>query len=149
MPIHEERRLLPYTPKQMFNLVAAVEDYPKFLPWCIESHIHNRTNEMITADLVIGFKLFRESFTSEVVLHHPRLIEVKYTKGPMRYLDNRWKFVPAENDQCLIDFYVDFEFRSLLLQKLIGVVFKDAVHRMVDSFENRAEEIYPQSTTNR
>tara|TARA_Y100000588_G_scaffold342742_1_gene387746 strand:- start:882 stop:1313 length:432 start_codon:yes stop_codon:yes gene_type:complete len=142
MPIHEEKRLLPYTPKQMFDLVAAVEDYPKFLPWCIESHIHQRNDEMITADLVIGFKVFSESFTSEVALDHPRLIEVKYTKGPMRYLNNRWEFIPADNDQCLIDFYVDFEFRSLLLQRMIGVVFKDAVHRMVDSFENRAQEIY-------
>ena len=142
MPTHAEKRVLPYTPEQLFDLVATVERYPEFLPWCLASRITRREENVIYADLVIGFRMARERFSSKVTLHHPDRIDVKYLKGPMRYLNNHWRFTPRENGGCLVDFYVDFEFRSVVLQKLIGVLFNEAVRRMVDAFDARARDLY-------
>ena len=141
MPTHTENRLLPYSPEQMFDLVAAIEDYPHFLPWCKSARIRERKGNVLEADLVIGFKFFRERFSSRVVLDRPRRIDVTYAQGPFRHLDNHWVFEPAEGG-CVIDFYVDFAFRSRLLQRLIGAVFNEAVRRMVSAFESRARELY-------
>lgn len=142
MPTHAERRLLPYTPEQLFNLVADVERYPEFLPWCIGARIRERQGNTITADLLIGFKMVRERFTSRVVLQRPHRIDVSYAEGPFRYLNNHWEFTPQPDGKCLIDFYVDFEFRSRMLQKIIGVLFNEAVRRMVGAFEARARQLY-------
>lgn len=142
MPTHAERRLLPYTAEQLFDLVADVERYPEFLPWCIGARIREKQGNTITADLLIGFKMVRERFTSRVVLDHPRVIDVSYTDGPFRYLNNHWAFIPQSPNGCIIDFYVDFEFRSRLLQKIIEVLFNEAVKRMVGAFETRARQLY-------
>lgn len=142
MPTHAERRLLPYTPEQLFDLVADVERYPEFLPWCMGARIRERQGDTITADLLIGFKMVRERFTSRVVLQPPRRIDVSYAEGPFRYLNNHWEFIPQRDGKCLIDFYVDFEFRSRMLQKIIGVLFNEAVKRMVGAFEARARRLY-------
>lgn len=143
MPTHAERRYLPYTPDQLFNLVADVERYPEFLPWCVAARIRRREGEVFFADLVIGFKMIRERYTSKVVLNHAeRRIDVKYTEGPFHHLDNHWIFVPAEDGGTTIDFFVDFEFRSKLLQKVIGALFNEAVKLMVASFEKRAKQLY-------
>ncbi len=142
MPTHAERRLLPYTAEQLFDLVADVERYPEFLPWCLGARIRERHANTITADLLIGFKMVRERFTSRVVLDRPRCIDVSYTEGPFRYLNNHWIFIPQESGGCVIDFYVDFEFRSRMLQKIIEVLFNEAVKRMVGAFETRARELY-------
>ena len=142
MPSHSETRLLPYTPAELFDLVAAVEDYPKFLPWCLEAEVLDRKDEAMVADLVIGFRMFRERFTSDVSLHRPERIDVRYRKGPLRHLNNRWVFEPHGEGQCMIDFHVDFEFRSRVLQKLIGVLFHEAFRRMVGAFEARARVLY-------
>ena len=142
MPSHSERRLLPYTPEQIFDLVADIERYPEFLPWCQEAEIRSREGEVITADLVIGFRMFRERFTSEVSLKRPERIDVRYRKGPLRRLENRWGFSPHGDGHCMIDFHVDFEFRSRLLQVLIGAVFHEAFRRMVGAFEARARALY-------
>jgi coenzyme Q-binding protein COQ10 len=142
MPSHSETRLLPYTPAELFDLVAAVEDYPKFLPWCLEAEVRDRKDEAMVADLVIGFRMFRERFTSDVSLHRPERIDVRYRKGPLRHLNNRWVFEPHGEGQCMIDFHVDFEFRSRVLQKLIGVLFHEAFRRMVGAFEARARVLY-------
>lgn len=141
MPRHAETRLLPYTPEQLFALVVDIERYPEFLPWCVAARIRERRANLITADLVIGFRMFRERFTSRVTLDPPERIDVAYTEGPFRYLRNHWSFAPAEGG-CLVDFFVDFEFSSRLLQKLIGVVFTEAVRRMVAAFERRARQLY-------
>src|SRR5688572_30401039 len=138
MPTHAERRHLPYTPEQLFDLVAQVERYPEFLPWCLAVRIRSREGNVFVADLVIGFRMVREKFTSRVVLDRPRRIDVVYTHGPLRYLNNHWIFEPAPDGGCVIDFFVDFEFHSKLLQKLIGALFNEAVRRMVDAFEGRA-----------
>jgi coenzyme Q-binding protein COQ10 len=142
MPTHAEQRLLPYTAEQLFDLVAEVEHYPEFLPWCLGARIRERKGNEITADLLIGFRMVRERFTSRVVLDRPRGIDVSYSEGPFRYLTNHWGFVPQPDGGCLINFYVDFEFRSRLLQKIIEVLFNEAVKRMVSAFETRARQLY-------
>ncbi len=143
MPTHAEQKLLPYTPQQLFDLVADVDRYNEFLPWCVASRVNSRKDNVIHADLVIGFKMFREKFTSEVTLNSPDRIDVKYAHGPFKYLNNHWLFNPEQGGaHTTIDFYVDFEFRSRILQGLIGAVFNEAVHRMVHAFEKRAHQIY-------
>lgn len=141
MPTHAERRILRYTPEQLFNLVADVRRYPEFLPWCVGARVVSQTETELLADLTIGFKLFRETFRSRVELERPDEIRVRYENGPFRYLNNTWKFRPVEAG-TEVDFFVDFEFRSALLQAVIGVVFNEAVRLMVRSFERRAMVLY-------
>lgn len=151
MPTHAEKRLLPYTPEQLFDLVAQVDRYPEFLPWCLASRIRKREGDLLVADLVIGFKMIRERFTSNVKLSRPGRIDVWYADGPFKHLNNHWQFHPAPTSAelpyggTLIDFYVDFEFRSRILSKVMSGLFGEAVHRMVRAFELRAHQIYGQS----
>ena len=143
MPTHAEKRSVPYTPAQMFDLVADVERYPEFLPWCAATRIRRReSGNVIVADMVIGFKGLRERFTSRVGLHGPRRIDVTYAEGPFRYLNNHWVFESREDGGCDIDFFVDFEFRSKMLQKVMARLFNEAVQRMVGAFERRARALY-------
>lgn len=142
MPTHAEQRVLPYTPQQLFELVADIERYPEFLPWCMAARIRKREENLVIADLVIGFKVFRERFTSRVMLDPAGgRIDVAYTEGPFKYLNNHWVF-EAHPEGCRIDFYVDFEFRSRILQKAIEILFHEAVRRMVSAFEARAGVLY-------
>ncbi|HEX5321529.1 MAG TPA: type II toxin-antitoxin system RatA family toxin [Stellaceae bacterium] len=142
MPTHAEQRLLPYSQEQMFALVADVEKYPEFLPWCVGARIREKRPELIVADLIIGFRLIRERFTSRVTLQRPSSIDVAYTDGPFRYLNNHWGFEPTPSGGCRLDFFVDFEFKSKLLQKVIEALFGEAVKRMVAAFETRARQLY-------
>lgn len=148
MPVHTEQRTLPYTPQQLYSLVADIEKYPEFLPWCVGARIRERKANVLTADMVIGFKMIREKFTSRVTLSAPGeqgpegRIDVAYVDGPMRHMQNRWVFLPNADGSTTIDFYVDFEFRSKLLQKLIGALFHEAVRRMVAAFDARAKALY-------
>jgi coenzyme Q-binding protein COQ10 len=142
MATHAERRRLPYTAEQLFELVADVERYPEFLPWCVGARIRERKPTEIVADLIIGYRMIRERFTSRVVLDRPKRIDVAYSEGPFRYLNNHWTFLPQDDGGCVIDFFVDFEFRSRMLQKIIEVLFNEAVKRMVSAFEARARKLY-------
>ena len=141
MPTHAEKKFLPYTPDQMFRLVADIERYPEFLPWCIGARVKRREGDTIYADLMIGFKMVRERFTSTVTMSPPGRIDVTYAEGPFHYLSNHWIFDPAPGG-CEIDFFVDFEFKSRVLQKIITVLFSEAVRRMVSAFEARAQALY-------
>ncbi len=141
MPTYADRKLVGYTPEQMFDLVADVDRYPDFLPWCVGARVKTRTETLLHADLTIGFGPFRESFTSRVELERPHRIRVQYENGPFRYLNNQWVFI-ADPKGVQVDFWVDFEFRSRMLQRAIGVVFNEAVRRMVGAFLKRAQEIY-------
>jgi coenzyme Q-binding protein COQ10 len=141
MPTHAERKIVPYRAEQLFDLVADVGKYPQFLPWCVGARVRSRTEEELVADLTIGFRPFRESFTSRVQLDRPHQVRVRYENGPFRYLKNHWTFTPDPKG-CRVDFYVDFEFRSRLLQAAIGVVFNEAVRLMVNAFLKRAREVY-------
>jgi len=147
MTVHHERRHVAYTAEQMFDLVAAIDAYPQFLPWCTAARVREKSDRMVVADLAIGYKAVRERFTSRVRLDRPRRIDVVYTEGPFRHMNNTWLFEPMEDGTCTIDFHVDFEFRSRLLQSIIGLFFHEAVRRMVRAFETRAEALYgPQDT---
>lgn len=147
MPTHQETKRLPYTAEQMFALVADVAAYPKFLPWNSAARIRSRQpiaggGEVMEADLVISFKVFRERFGSRVTLWpEARRIDTEYLDGPFRYMKSSWAFRPVEGG-CEVDFFVDFEFRNAILQGIIGVVFNDAMQRIVRAFERRAAELY-------
>lgn len=146
MPTHAERQLVPYRPDQLFDLVADVGKYPEFLPWCVAARVRTRTDKELRADLTIGFGPFRETFGSRVALERPHSVRVAYEKGPFRYLNNEWDFLPHQRG-TEVDFVVDFEFRSRILQTAIGVVFNEAVRRMVNAFQKRARDVYgPPST---
>ncbi|MBE9607631.1 type II toxin-antitoxin system RatA family toxin [Acetobacteraceae bacterium H6797] len=143
MPTHAETKVLRYTPEQLFELVADVRRYPEFLPWCVGARVLSRTETELVADLTIGFKLFRETFRSRVTLERPGHIYVRYETGPFRYMNNHWRFKPVQDGQATeVEFFVDFEFKSGLLQAVIGVVFNEAVRLMVGAFEKRARMLY-------
>ena len=143
MPKHAEIRQLPFSQQQMFDLIADVASYPEFLPWCVATRIRRQTPTHMVADMAIGFKSFRESFTSQVTLNAPDSVDVRYKDGPFKCLINHWKLTKTPSG-CEVDFHVDFEFRSRVLEKAIGLVFEQAVHRMVSAFEARAENLYGQ-----
>ena len=146
MPTHTEKRIMPYTAKQMYDLVADVETYPDFLPWCAATRIRKVTKDshktIIEADLIIAFKVFRERFGSRVTLKAEKFsIDVEYLDGPFKYLNNHWIFRDVDGG-CEADFFVDFEFKSRVLQALIGVVFNESMQRIVKAFEMRADDLY-------
>ena len=141
MPQHAEKRFLPYTAEQVFDLVADIERYPEFLPWCVGARILRLDGDVLKADVIVGFKMLRETFTSRVTLNRVSDIQVEYQKGPFKHLENNWKFVSVEGG-CEIEFFIDFEFRSRLLRNIMGPLFGEAVRRMVGAFETRAKDIY-------
>lgn len=146
MPTHSETRFLPYTALQMYDLVADVRAYPEFLPWCaaarIRSVVAEGKTEVMTADLVISFRVFRERFGSRVVLWPgEKKIDTEYLDGPFRYMKSTWSFRDVEGG-CEVAFFVDFEFKNAILQGIIGVVFNDAMQRIVRAFERRAAALH-------
>lgn len=152
MPKHSEKRILPYSARQMYDLIADIGSYPQFLPWCAAARIRGVTalpdgsGELVEAGLVISFKLFREKFGSRVTLRpDANTIDVEYLDGPFRYLNNHWVFREVAPTSCEVDFFVDFEFRSAILQALIGLVFTEAMQRIVRAFEARAKVLYASS----
>lgn len=150
MPHHSDSRIVPYTATQMYELVADVESYPEFLPWNSAARIRSRSPgpggaEVIEADLVISFKVFRERFGSRVTLWpEDQRIDTEYLDGPFRYLHSGWQFTDLPEGGCKVDFFVDFEFRNAILGKVIGVVFGEAMARIVRAFEDRARALYGQ-----
>ena len=143
MPTHTEKKILPHKPEQMFDLVADVGRYPEFLPWCVGARIRSRTETLLVADLIINFKGMRENFTSNVALDRDAMkIDVIYKDGPFKYLNNKWVFDQTASGQCVLDFYVDFEFKSRFLEMVIEILFGEAVRRMVHAFEQRAAQLY-------
>ena len=147
MPNHHEIKVLPYSAQQMYDLVADVPSYPKFLPWNSAARIRSRApspeGEVLDAELVISFKVFREKFGSRVVLIPARhRIETEYLDGPFRHMQSTWAFRDLAAGGCEVDFRVDFEFRNAILGAVIGVVFNEAMLRIVRAFERRAAELY-------
>ena len=142
MIVHSETRIIPHKPEDLFELVSDVRRYPEFLPWCLAARIRTQTEKELIADLIIGFQVFKEQFTSKVVMDKEALfIDTSYADGPFKYLQNHWKFLPHP-DGCEIDFYVDFEFKNRLLQTVMETLFTEAVKRMVKAFETRADILY-------
>ncbi|MCY4461454.1 MAG: type II toxin-antitoxin system RatA family toxin [Albidovulum sp.] len=146
MPKFEEHKKLPYSAEQVFNLVADVEAYPEFLPWCSGLAVKGRTasggEELLIAEMTISFKIYRESFLSRVNLSRDRrTIAVEYLDGPFKFMNCRWEFSDLQNG-CDVFFSAEFEFRSKVLSSLIGTLFTQAVQRIVRAFEERARFVY-------
>jgi coenzyme Q-binding protein COQ10 len=147
MHVYEIKHPVAHSADDMFRLVADVESYPKFLPLCEALKLKRRETrdgkEVLTATMVVGYKLIRESFTTEVILDaEARSIAVHYLDGPFSYLENRWSFRPLTSKACEIDFYIAYSFRSRLLERLMGGLFDKAVRRYTTAFEERADAIY-------
>ncbi|MEO0357344.1 MAG: type II toxin-antitoxin system RatA family toxin [Pseudomonadota bacterium] len=146
MPTHSETRSLPYSAQQMYDLVADVAKYPEFIPWCAAARVRATTDvgdhSVMDADLVISFKVFREKFGSRVVLWPDRKrIDTEYIDGPFKFMKSYWQFIDTDGG-CDVEFYVDFEFKNAILQGVIGVVFNEAMQRIVRAFERRAQALY-------
>lgn len=147
MPAHEQIRDVPYAADEMFALVAGIDRYPEFLPWCSGARIRRRDregeNEVLLADLIVSYKVFREQFTSRVTLEKAaRKIDVAYVQGPFKYLHNKWYFEALPEGGTRIHFFIDFEFRSATLQKMIGAVFSRAFAKMMQAFIDRADVLH-------
>jgi coenzyme Q-binding protein COQ10 len=147
MPRHTETRNLPYTPEQMFDLVADVRRYQEFLPWVAATRIRSDSEALMIADLVVGFKSLKETFTSRVEKHRPHDIIVDYLEGPLKHLNNSWKFRADGKGGTDIDFRVDFAFRSRIFEAIAGQMFDRALRRMIGAFETRAHALYGNSST--
>lgn len=142
MTTHAENRIIHHQPRQLYDLVADVASYPQFLPWCLAARIRSHDETRMVADLIIGFRLYRERFTSYVTLDPETLqIRVEYAEGPFKYLHNSWQFRPHPEGTEII-FHVEFEFQSRLFQSVVESLFNEAVKRMVRAFEARADAIY-------
>ncbi|MCI5060923.1 MAG: type II toxin-antitoxin system RatA family toxin [Alphaproteobacteria bacterium] len=144
---HFEQKELPYTVEQMFDLVAGVDKYHEFAPWCVASRINRwEGGSVFYADLVVGYKVFREKFSSKVILDPHEEISIEYQEGPLKNLTNHWRFKESENGSCLIDFSVEFEFENMALQALANMFFQEVVRRMTGAFETRAHQLYGSPT---
>ena len=141
MPRHTEKRFLPYTPEQLFDLVADVGHYQDFLPWVAATRIREDNETEMVADLIVGFKAIKETFTSRVKKQRPTEIGIDYVEGPLKFLHNHWKFraVPGGTE---VDFCVDFAFRNRIFEALAGQMFDRALRRMINAFEERAAVLY-------
>ena len=141
MPRHTEQRILPYTPEQLFELVADVKRYDEFLPWVTAVRIRSSSETEMVADLIVGFGAFRERFASRVLKQRPSAITVDYVEGPLKFLHNEWRFEPVEGGTNLV-FAVDFAFRNRLFEAVAGQVFDRALRKMTGAFEARAAVLY-------
>lgn len=141
MPRHNETRHLPYSAEQMFDLVADVGRYAEFLPWVSAIRVRSNSATQMIADMVVGFKGLRETFTSRVEKSRPDRVHVDYLDGPLKYLRNEWIFRPEPNG-CAVEFTVDFEFKNRIFEMLAGQVFGAALRRMIGAFEERASALY-------
>lgn len=141
MPKHAETRRMPYTPEQMFDLVADVRRYAEFLPWVSAMRVRKDSPEETLADMIVGFKGLRETFTSRVTKERPGMIHVDYIDGPLKYLHNDWRFRAAP-EGCEVEFAVDFAFKNRVFEMLAGQVFGMALRKMIGAFEDRAKALY-------
>jgi len=142
MPRHSETRNICYSPEQMFDMVADVGRYQEFLPWVAATRVRSDTPNLMIADLVVGFKAIKETFTSRVAKQRPSSLTVDYIEGPLKYLHNSWSFAPDGNGGTDIQFCVDFAFKSRLFESLAGQMFDRALRRMIGAFEQRAHDLY-------
>ena len=141
MPRHTEKRILPYTPEQLFDLVADVGHYQDFLPWVAATRVREDSETGMVADLIVGFSALKETFSSRVKKSRPHQIDIDYIEGPLKFLHNHWKFraVPGGTE---VDFCVDFAFRNRIFEALAGQMFDRALRRMIGAFEDRAHALY-------
>jgi coenzyme Q-binding protein COQ10 len=148
MPQHRESRHLPYSPQQMFDLVADVPRYGEFLPWVVGVRVRSDSETEMVADLLVGFKTLREKFTSRVNKQRPSRIHIDYLDGPLKHLHNDWQFADDGQGGCIVDFAVDFAFRNSLFEALAGQMFDKALRKMIAAFEARAAALYASQPVN-
>ena len=148
MPSFKQAKILPYSAKQIHDLVMDIEKYPEFLPWCKQAKIIEQiSEENLIADLLINFKNFFEKYTSDVKCGNNQngeyFVNVVAIKGPFKSLINKWNFKDLEGEKsCLVEFFIDFQFNSFLLEKMFGSVFERATEKMMTAFEERAKDIF-------
>ena len=147
MPQFETTRQIRHAPDKMFALVADIEKYPEFLPLCTGLTVRSRKEKdgrtLLVADMSVGYKAIRETFTTQVYLQpDERLIDVKYIDGPFKYLENRWRFDPGSGGGTEVHFFIDYEFKSRILSALMGSMFDRAFRMFSDAFEKRADALY-------
>jgi coenzyme Q-binding protein COQ10 len=146
MPALTQTKTLPYKSEEIYNLVMDIEEYPKFLPWCKNARITEVTSDKnLQADLLINFKNFFEKYSSDVThgaTDSGYEVNVNATKGPFKSLVNIWKIRDLADGKCEVEFFIEFEFNSFFLTKMLGVVFEKATMKMMDAFESRAKELY-------
>lgn len=147
MPSFKQSKILPYSAKQMFDLVIDIEKYSEFLPWCKNARIISKISpENIQAELLINFKNFFEKYTSDVQFarleNGEYFVDVVAIKGPFKSLINKWQFIPMDQNQCLVEFYLEFEFNSKILSKMFSTIFHNATQKMMSAFEDRAKKLY-------
>ena len=147
MPRHTEQRNLPWAPEELFDLVADVQRYPEFLPWVVATRIRSDSDSLMVADLVVGFRALKETFTSRVTKQRPHAITVEYIEGPLKYLKNDWIFDPDGKGGTKLSFCVDFAFKSRIFETLAGQMFDRALRRMITAFEERARALYGDPST--
>ena len=142
MPHHHEQRILPHSAAQMFDLVADVKSYPEFLPWVSAIRIRKNDEQEMLADMVVGFKSLRETFSSRVVKTPKSSIVVDYLDGPMKHLHNAWQFADLPEGGSSVDFTVDFSFRNRVFEARAGQFFDSALRKMTSAFIERADNLY-------
>jgi len=142
MAFVEKTVLVPYSAEQMFKLVDSVEEYPQFLPWCGGSSVTELDGTSVQATVHIDYHHIKQSFTTENVRKPPERIDITLQKGPFRHLDGCWHFIPLSPTACKIEFRLQYEFSSKLLEKLVGPVFHYIANSFVDAFIQRAEKVY-------
>lgn len=142
MPTHAEKKILPYIPQQLFEVIADVSHYPDFLPWVDSSNVYDRQASHFTADVMIGYKFLTYPYKCRVHLSPPNRIDIEYLTGPFTHLNNHWILTPVNEKLTEVDFYIDFEFSNPVLQSVLTPVFTEAVNRMIRAFEKRASELY-------
>ncbi len=146
MPQHLEKKILPYSAEQLFQIVADVGSYPHFLPWAVNSSVFNQRENQFDAKLIIGYKLIQTSYTSHVYLTPFKRIEIDYLNGPFEYLENYWIFHSLDDHQTEIEFFINFHFKNVFFQKIAERLFVESIRLMTLSFEKRAMQIYPKLT---
>ena len=138
-----DTKTLPYSAEQIFNLVADVGSYPAFLPWCLAARVHQQTPTLLIADLIVGYKAFREKYTSRVILDAPTKISVTLEEGPLTFLKTQWSFKDLDaSKSCQTTLDLSFEFRSKIKQTLMTSLFDEAAKKMMTAFETRAKNLY-------
>ena len=143
MQDYRSKTTLPYTSKQLFDIVIDVESYPEFLPWCLSSKVINRTDEYnFDANLNVGYKALDEQYTSRIKSKFASEINSVAIAGPFKKLDSTWSFKDLHNGSCEVSFNIEYEFKSFFLDKLMGSLFKKATIKMLDAFESRANDLY-------
>ncbi len=148
MPQITTKRRVPHSADEMFELVADVEQYPRFVPFCRDLKVRRRDpgeggTEVLVADMTIAYKLIKETFTSRVTLDRPQLrILVQYLNGPFSRMENRWAFHRTGENSCEVEFFLAYEFKSRALALLMGAMFEAVFRRFAAAFERRADALY-------